>query len=249
MKPIEVEIIPVSGDRISVSVNYNVPGAIPMIRRWQVERRTWMSAYSTPCLSRAVDGRPELIFSCTAHGITAVDPGTGAVNWEIDRIFKDRCVASPVAAPGLVLAGYGTGVRGARMVAVRPGSRARGLEPTLAYDLKRPVPLVPTPVVKDGRLFLWGDDGIVACLRVASGELVWRERVGARFYGSPVWVSGRLYCISRKGEVFVLAAADQFKLLARVPLGEPSFATPAVADGVMYLRTRSRLFSLGGPPR
>ena len=40
MKPIEVEIIPVSGDRISVSVNYNVPGAIPMIRRWQVERRT-----------------------------------------------------------------------------------------------------------------------------------------------------------------------------------------------------------------
>lgn len=40
MKPIEIEIIPVSGDRISVSVNYNVPGSVPMIRRWQVERPT-----------------------------------------------------------------------------------------------------------------------------------------------------------------------------------------------------------------
>lgn len=213
---------------------------------WRVERRTRMSAYSTPCLSPSVDGRPELIFTSTAHGITAVDPATGAVNWEIDDVFKDRCVASPVVAPGLVIAGFGYGTRGARIVAVRPGSRAKGLEPKLAYDLKRPVPLVPTPVVKGGRLFLWGDDGIVGCVEAASGKVVWRERVGARFYGSPVWVDGRLYCISKKGEVVVLAASDKFALLARVPLGEPSFATPAVAGGVMYLRTRSRLFSLGG---
>jgi outer membrane protein assembly factor BamB len=214
--------------------------------RWQVERRTWMSAYSTPCLSRSVEGRPELIFTSTAHGITAVDPATGKVNWEIANLFRDRCVGSPVLAPGLVIAGYGAGTRGARIVAVRPGSRAKGLEPKLAYDLKRPVPLVPTPVVKDDRLFLWGDDGIVQCLEVSSGKLIWRERVGARFYGSPVWVSGRLYCISKKGEVVVLAAADKFELLARIPLGEASFATPAVADGVLYLRTRSQLLALGG---
>jgi len=61
-----------------------------------------------------------------------------------------------------------------------------------------------------------------------------------------VWVAGRLYCISKKGDVFVVAAADTFKELARVPLGEPSYATPAVANGVLYLRTRSRLFSVGG---
>jgi len=214
--------------------------------RWQVERRTWMSAYSTPCVSRSVEGRPELIFTSTAHGITAVDAATGKVNWEIDDVFKDRCVCSPVLAPGLVIAGFGYGTRGARFVAVRPGSREKGLAPRLAYDVRKPVPLVPTPLVKDGRLFLWGDDGIVACLRAASGEVVWRRRVGGRFYGSPVWVSNRLYCISKKGEVVVLAAADKFEVLARVPLGEPSFATPAVADGVMYLRTRSHLFSLGG---
>jgi len=214
--------------------------------RWRVERRTKLSAYSTPCVSNSVDGRPELIFPSTAHGITAVDAATGKVNWEMPGLFSDRCVGSPVVAPGLVIAGFGNGSAGTRWVGVRPGSREKGIEPKLAFDLKRPVPLVPTPLVKDGRLFLWGDEGIVACLNAATGESIWRERLGASFYGSPVWVGGRLYCISKNGEVFVIAASDKFELLARVPLGEPGFATPAVADGVMYLRTRSQLFSLGG---
>ena len=101
-------------------------------------------------------------------------------------------------------------------------------------------------MVKDGRLFLWTDDGVVSCLRVATGEVVWRERVGGAYYASPVWVNGRLYNVSKKGEVVVLAAGDKFQVLGRVALGEPSYATPAVAGGVMYLRTSSHLFSLGG---
>jgi hypothetical protein len=107
--------------------------------------------------------------------------------------------------------------------------------------------MVPTPLVKDGRLFLWGDDGVVSCLRVATGETVWRERVEGEFYASPIWVGGHLYNISREGEVVVLAAGDRFEVVHRIPLGEPSYATPAVAGGVMYLRTRSHLYSLGGP--
>jgi outer membrane protein assembly factor BamB len=106
--------------------------------------------------------------------------------------------------------------------------------------------MVPTPLVMDGRLFLWADDGVVSCLRGANGEVVWQERVGGTFYASPVWIDGRLYNVSKAGEVVVLAAADKFELLGRVPLGEPTFATPSVADGVMYLRTSTRLFSLGG---
>ena len=52
--------------------------------------------------------------------------------------------------------------------------------------------------------------------------------------------------LSKLTPVVVLAAADTFELLSRVPLGELSYATPAVAGGVMYLRTQSQLFSLGG---
>ena len=214
--------------------------------RWQVERRTALAAYSTPCVYQADGATPELIFTSTAHGITAVDPRTGKVNWEVDKIFKDRCVGSPVFAPGLVFAGYGYGSRGTLYVAVRPGSREKGVEAAVAYEIQKPVPLVPTPIVKDGRLFFWYDDGMAACLKAATGEVLWRERAGGPTYGSPVWVDGRLYGVARNGEVLVLSASDRFELLARVPLGEQCYTTPAVAGGVMYIRTLSHLYSLGG---
>ena len=129
---------------------------------------------------------------------------------------------------------------------MRPGLPSEGRRPTVAYDVTKSVPLVPTPLVTGGRLFLWSDDGVVTCLDVSSGELIWRERVGGAFYGSPVCAGGRFYCIAKNGEVVVLAASDECEVLARVPLGEPSYSTPAVSGGVMYLRTRSQLFSLGG---
>lgn len=215
--------------------------------RWQIERRTTLSAYSTPCLYRRSDGSDELAFTSTSHGITGVDPATGQVRWEVSGVFLDRCVGSPVFGGGLVIGTYGYGSRGTRGVAVRPGASAPAESPALVYEVTKSVPLVPTPLVRSDRLFLWCDDGVVSCLNVADGELLWRERVGGSFFGSPVCVGDRLYCIAKDGEVVVVAAADEFQLLARVPLGEASFATPAVAGGVMYLRTRSQLFSLGKP--
>ena len=215
--------------------------------RWQTETKTFLAGYSTPCVYRAEDGRAELIFSNTAHGIMAVDPILGKIDWEFGQPFSDRAVISPIAAPGLVIAGHGAGLRGVRCIAVRPGSRGQAAPPTLAYALTKAIPMVPTPLVKDDRLFLWADDGVVSCLRLSTGETVWRERVDGAYYASPIWVDRRLVNVSKKGEVVVLAAEDRFQLLGRVPLGEPSFATPAVAGGVMYLRTVSHLFSLGGP--
>jgi outer membrane protein assembly factor BamB len=214
--------------------------------RWQVDRRSSQAAYSTPCLYKAEGGKPELVFSSTSHGITAVDPGTGKVNWEANDLFTERCVCSPVTAPGLVIAGHGFGSRGNHFAAVRPGSQQKDGKPVLAYEIKKPVPLVPTLLVKDGRLYLWADDGLVMCLDVSNGGVIWRQRIGGAFYSSPVCVNDRLYCVARNGDVVVLAASAKYELLGRVPLGESSFATPAVADGVMYLRTRTQLFCLGG---
>jgi outer membrane protein assembly factor BamB len=181
-----------------------------------------------------------------AHGLTGVDPATGRIEWEINCV-KGECVSSPVAADGMVVYGdTGYGSPPNRTVGVRPGNPQKGEKPAVVYDMLRAGVEVVTPLIKDGKLYLWTDQGFAACHNLASGQQIWRERVGGQFYGSPVWVDGRLYCISKQGEVVVLAASDKYKLLARVPLGEPTFATPAVAGGVMYLRTKTQLFSLGG---
>lgn len=216
---------------------------------WQVPRASTLAPYATPCVRRLASGAAEIIFSSTSHGVTAIDAVSGTVNWELPDLFSDRCVGSPICAAGLVFASYGHGTTGQLCVAVRPGDAETHAPASVAYEITRTVPLVPTPVVAGDRLYLWADGGVVSCLDVANGTLIWRERVAGNFYGSPVWVDGRVYCIAKNGDVVVLAASDQFQQLARVPLGEASFSTPAVADGVMYLRTASRLFSLGGPRR
>jgi hypothetical protein len=76
--------------------------------------------------------------------------------------------------------------------------------------------------------------------------VLWSEKPGGKFYGSPIWVNGLLYCINREGNVVVIKSAPTYELLAINSLGEKSQATPAVADGKMYLRTYSHLISIGG---
>jgi len=213
--------------------------------RWQTRRRSGKAAYSTPGVYRPDGEPPQLIFTSTAGGITSVDPGTGKVNWELDDVFPERVVSSPVVAAGLILGTCGTGSAGKHVVAVSP-PKGPGGKPEVAYRVTRSAPYVPTPVAWADLVFLWGDTGTVTCIRAATGAEVWRERLGTHFFGSPVCVGGRLYAISTEGKVVVLAAAETYELPAENRLGEGSHATPAVAGGRMYLRTLSHLVSIGG---
>jgi outer membrane protein assembly factor BamB len=105
---------------------------------------------------------------------------------------------------------------------------------------------VPTLIGKGDLVFMWSDKGVVACVKASTGQILWKQRVGGNFSGSPVCVADRLYCIAEDGEVVVLSASDQYELLSRNPMGEDSRSTPAVAGGRMYLRTYSHLVSVGG---
>jgi len=215
------------------------------LTRWKTPRRVERAAYATPIIYRPENGPPQLILASSAHGVSSLDPQTGKANWELG-VFKLRVVGSPTMAGGLIFASCGSGGGGKQMVAVRPGNPAEGVEPKVAYEIKGSLPYVPIPVAYGSLLFLWSDQGIVTCLDVPTGKIHWRERVGGKFFGSPVCVRDRIYCISREGEMVVLAAADQYKLLARFDLEERSNSTPAIADGVMYLRTVSHLMAIGG---
>jgi outer membrane protein assembly factor BamB len=213
--------------------------------RWQTERRTERVAYGTPCVHLGRDGEPELLFTSQAHGISSLDARSGRPLWEA-AVFTMRTVSSPVLAGGLAVGTCGSGGGGNYLVAVRLGGEGDVASTHLAYKLSRSMPYVPTPIARGDRLFLWSDGGVVSCVRASSGEVIWQARAGGSYSGSPVCVEDRLYCISDEGDVVVVAAADEFRLLAKNPLGEPSRSTPAVAGGRMYLRTYSHLISIGG---
>jgi len=179
--------------------------------------------------------------------MTAVDPHTGQVIWEVKSAFPSRVVSSPVVAGELLIGTCGDAGSGKRLIAIKPVNKDKSTDPVEAYKIDNSsAPYVPTSLAKEDLLFTFHDQGYVSCLRSTTGEQLWREKPAARFYGSPVWVAGRLYCITIDGEVVVLEAAPTYKLLAVNPLGEKSHATPAVADGMMYLRTFSHLICIGG---
>jgi outer membrane protein assembly factor BamB len=213
--------------------------------QWKVARQS-KASYATPCLWQP-KGRPaELILTSYELGITGIDPKTGKTNWEADVFSKTHVespIGSPIVAGDLILGTCGwLGVK-KEVIAVRPSSSAK---PEVVYRIDRAAPLVLTPLVKDDLLFLWSDEGFVSCVDVATGEVHWRERVPGTYYGSPVCVCNHLYCMSRDGDMVILAATKKFAVVARLPLGEGSNSTPAVADGKMYLRTFTHLISIGG---
>jgi outer membrane protein assembly factor BamB len=214
---------------------------------WKVPRnRSGSAAYSTPALYTPKDGPAQLIFTSTSNGMTSLNPKTGAINWEMPGLFTLRCNASPVIYGDLIFATAGVGGGEKQAFAVQPGSKEKHTEPKVEYKLPRGPSNVPTPIVVGDLIFAWGDGGIVTCLKAATGEQVWMDRVGGNFFGSPVCINGRLYAIDSKGTVVVIEGSNQFKLLGKSDLGESSNSTPAVAGGVLYLRTISHLISVGG---
>ncbi len=224
--------------------------------RWRLPRQTNpKTSYSTPCVYSPASGAPQLtrhtsgglIFTSFAHGISSVDRETGAVLWEMESAFISRVISSPVIADGLVIGTCGDAGGGKRLIAIRPGTGNKSTPPAEAYKIdSSTVPYIPTSLAKADLLFTFNDRGYVSCLRTATGQQLWREKAAAKFYGSPVWVDGRLYCIAANGDVVVIRAGPTYELLAVNPLGEQSQATPAVSGERMYLRTYSHVFAVGG---
>jgi outer membrane protein assembly factor BamB len=213
---------------------------------WQTPRKSVVVSYSTPCLYEPKNQGPEMIFASQGHGIYAVDPDSGKVLWEYDKAFDKRSVSSPILAGDIILGSCGSGGGGSFVTAVKAGNAASGGKPELAYQMKKSAPYVPTGIAYGKLVWLWSDGGIVTCLDSHSGEQKYQERVGGNFFGSPVWVDGRLYCISTSGELVVLDASDTFKVLDRHPFEETCHSTPAVALGKMFIRTEKHLWSFGG---
>ena len=117
------------------------------------------------------------------------------------------------------------------------------------WRTEKSVPHIPTPIIVNGLLFMWGDGGILSCLDPRDGTEHWRTRVEDvkdTFYGSPVAAGKHIYCASSYGKVAVIEAASTFKQLAVNDLGELCRSTPAIANGNLYIRTYEHIHCIQG---
>ena len=209
---------------------------------WELERESAeANSFSTPLLVQADNGAKQLIFGSQAHGLTGVDPETGQVLWERKDMLSARVVASPVYSDGLVIIGR----KGETFVIELDPNTAQAAD-SARYSLPNNLsPYVPTPIVVGELLFLFMDNGTVACLRLATGELLWKERPAGDLFGSPICVDGNLYCVTKAGKVLVINASSTYQLSGIHELGEGSFSTPVMCANGMVFRTFSQLILIG----
>jgi outer membrane protein assembly factor BamB len=107
------------------------------------------------------------------------------------------------------------------------------------------MPKVPSMLYLKPHLFAVTDGGIATCLKAATGEIIWQERLGGSFSASPVSAEGHIYFVSDEGETTIIEAGPTFKVLAKNPLGEKVQASPAISQGDIFIRTEKNLFRIG----
>ncbi|NNC88517.1 MAG: PQQ-binding-like beta-propeller repeat protein [Akkermansiaceae bacterium] len=218
---------------------------------WQVEYPGGSkTTYATPLIRKVGRdaSRHEVVISGTSIGVWALDLETGKKNWTLPGIFPQRTIVSPVEIfrdPDTGASLIQVGCKSGNFFAVRPPP-ASGKKGSVAWKIEKHDPYVPNPVSDGKTLYVLSDGGVLTAVEARTGARRWQENLEANFYASPLLVGGHLYCLSREGEMQVAEVAPKFKLLARTDLQpgdevEWTDATPAVANGSLYVRLGARL--------
>jgi outer membrane protein assembly factor BamB len=206
-----------------------------------LDKRTGKSVWLTPTVVM-VDGVPELI-SIGSRAAYGYDARTGRELWIVTHSDFNAC-ARPLFSPGVVYLNAGTG---GHLMALRLDQSTRGDVTTshMIWDRKKFVSKLSSPVLVGGQLYFVTDKGVIYCVDAADGTERWAKRVGGSFIATPVVVNDKIYFCDEKGNTIVIrASAADYEEIGQNHLADGMRASPAVADGAIYLRTFEHLYKI-----
>jgi outer membrane protein assembly factor BamB len=196
-------------------------------------------AFGTPTVI-TVKGKPELI-SPAAVATTALDPLTGDELWVVYHGGMNVAQPPLYGQGKLILC---TGDAPTRMVGVRPEGNGDLTKTNIDWTCTKNVPARSSPILVDDLLYFTNESGILSCLNVADGSLVWQERLGGAFWASPIYADGRLYFFNHDGGTIIAKPGRAWKKLATNKLDDGCMATPAVAGKSLFIRTKTALYRI-----
>jgi outer membrane protein assembly factor BamB len=208
--------------------------------RWRAKRGLSRIAHTTPIVVIA-DGREELI-SSAGDVIQGFDPRTGQRLWSV-KAEGEGVVPSPVQGEGLVFAASGFGKP--RLRAVKLAKEGDDKTRKIVWEMKSNVPMMASALYVKPFVFTVSENGIAVCLKAATGEVMWQERLEGSYSASPVYADGRVYFLSESGQTTVVKADAKFQVIARNSLNEPCQASLGVSRGQLFVRTARHLFCIG----
>lgn len=219
---------------------------------WRADRDE-PSHYSSPVLWQN-SVREEIVTA--GRSARAYDPKTGDLLWELD-LTGGRSSATPLAVGDRLYIGSEVRNRGGDddgggwMFAVNAGAEGR-IAPDdsslIAWSLPGSGIQMASPVLCAGHLYVFERRrGVLHCINADTGEMAYETRVtGARAFWSSPWVfEDRVFCLDDDGTTHVIQGGPEYEVIHRNKLGEQVWATPAVANGMVFVRTTESLYCIG----
>ncbi len=212
---------------------------------WYTERMTAATAehcdsYATPVLWNR-GGRPEVLVM-GGQVLDAYNPLSGERLWWLPDLVGNRLIPTPVTGHGMVYA-----IQGMReaLLAVRPERDGRLTRDAVVWREDQGTSDSPSLLLAGELLFMVNNQGIVRCYDALDGRLKWKERLRGDYRASPMLAERRIYFLNTDGLCTVVGATDRFQRLAENQLDDRTFASPAAADGRLFLRGHKSLYAIG----
>jgi len=208
---------------------------------WRTARKI-QASWTTPIIVKNAK-RAELITSGN-EAIISYDPMTGKELWRTKGV-ESNAIATPVANNDIVYIAAGFPAKIA--VAVRLGASGELKDSDIVWKYTKGTAYVPSPILYGDYLYLMTDRGIITCLNAKTGEVVYeggRVPIPATFTASPVAFENKILLTSEDGDTFIIKAGPKHEVLGTNSLDEPVYASPAIADGKIFLRGEKNLYCI-----
>lgn len=232
-------------DSFMIALNANTGETV-----WKTDRDE-IPSWGTPTVASTSKG--EELIANASNFIRGYDPRTGKELWRLGRSSKITA-PTPIFADDVLVVASGRGPERPIFV-VKAGARGDLTLPdgktnsdSVIWSRTGRGSYMPTPLIYNGILYVLANNGTFDAYDLKTGEELYRQRlpvIGSGFSASPVAADGKIYLSNEDGEIIVVAAGPKFSHVATNAMGELLMATPALSDGVMYVRSANSLFAVG----
>lgn len=217
---------------------------------WKTDRDEAPS-WGTPTVATTSKG--EELITNASNFIRGYDPRTGKELWRLGKSSKITA-PTPIFVDDILVVASGRGPERPIFV-LKAGARGDLTLPegktsseAIIWSRTGRGSYMPTPLIYKNILYVLGNNGTFDAYNLLTGDELYRQRlpqVGNGFSASPVAADGKIYLPNEDGEILVISAGEKFAHLGTNSMGELLMATPALSEGVLYVRTAQSLFAVG----
>lgn len=214
---------------------------------WRTSREGEVETYGTPAIFEK-DGKAQIVVNGFKHA-GGYDFETGKEIWRLAD-NGDIPTPTPVIVNDLIYLNSAHG-KFSPILAVKTSAKG---DITLAADstknlyipwsIKRGGAYMQTPLVYNGLLYNLQVNGQLMCFDAKTGEMKYKDSLKDPFSASGVAADGKLYFSSEDGNIFVVQAGPEFKLLAKNAMKDVCMATPAISENTLFIRTQHYLVAV-----